>query len=326
MSPRELDEDDVRIRPGRSSRPRTRTRPAHEDSSAATVVTVDRGRYRLRVDGGALVTAVRARELGRRAVVVGDRVAVVGDLSGGPDALGRIVRIEPRTSLLRRTPDDSDPVERAVVANADLLVVVTALADPPPRPRLIDRCLVAAYDGGLEPLLCLTKSDLASPEELLGLYRPLGVEAVVTGAGTGVDELAARLAGRVSVLFGQSGVGKSTLVNQLVPDAQRAVGDVSGIGKGRHTSSSVIALELPGGGTVIDTPGVRSFGLGAVTPARVLAAFPDLADAAAHCPPGCSHLPGTAGCALDATEATPERLDSLRRLLVALDEGSSPGS
>ena len=326
MSPRELDEDDVRIRPGRSSRPRTRTRPAHEDSSAATVVTVDRGRYRLRVDGGALVTAVRARELGRRAVVVGDRVAVVGDLSGGPDALGRIVRIEPRTSLLRRTPDDSDPVERAVVANADLLVVVTALADPPPQPRLIDRCLVAAYDGGLEPLLCLTKSDLASPEELLGLYRPLGVEAVVTGAGTGVEELAGRLAGRVSVLFGQSGVGKSTLVNQLVPDAQRAVGDVSGIGKGRHTSSSVIALELPGGGTVIDTPGVRSFGLGAVTPARVLAAFPDLADAAAHCPPSCSHLPGTVGCALDTAPVSPERLDSLRRLLVALDEGSSPGS
>lgn len=323
MSPRELDEDDVRVRASRSSRPRTRTRPAHEEAAAATVVTVDRGRYRLRVDGGPVITSVRARELGRRAVVVGDRVGVVGDLSGGPDALGRVVRIEPRTSLLRRTPDDSDPVERAVVANADLLVIVTALEDPPPRPRLIDRCLVAAYDGGLEPLLCLTKSDLASPEELLALYRPLGVAAIVTGAGSGVVELAGRLADRVSVLFGQSGVGKSTLVNQLVPDAQRAVGDVSGIGKGRHTSSSVIALELPGGGTVIDTPGVRSFGLGAVTPARVLAAFPDLADVAAHCPPGCSHLPETVGCALDSPDVSQARLDSLRRLLVALAEGST---
>jgi ribosome biogenesis GTPase len=321
MTARELDEDDVRVRPSRSSRPRTRTRPAHEEASAATVVTVDRGRYRLRTDAGELLTSVRARELGRRAVVVGDRVAVVGDLSGGADALGRIVRIEPRTSLLRRTPDDSDPVERAVVANADLLVVVTALADPPPRPRLVDRCLVAAYDGGLEPLLCLTKADLASPDELLGLYRPLGVEAVVTAAGSGVTELAERLRGRVSVLFGQSGVGKSTLVNQLVPDAQRAVGDVSGIGKGRHTSSSVVALQLPGGGTVIDTPGVRSFGLGAVTPQRVLAAFPDLAEVAAHCPPGCAHLPGTVGCALDRADVPPERLDSLRRLLVALAEG-----
>ncbi|GAC1445222.1 MAG: ribosome small subunit-dependent GTPase A [Mycobacteriales bacterium] len=323
MSPRELDEDDVRVRPARSTRPRTRTRPAHEQAAAATVLTVDRGRYRLRVDDGAVISSVRARELGRRAVVVGDRVAVVGDLSGGPDALGRIVRIESRTSLLRRTPDDSDPVERAVVANADLLVIVTALDDPPPRPRLIDRCLVAAYDGGLEPLLCLTKSDLAAADSLLGLYRPLGVAAVVTGAGSGVADLAGRLAGRVSVLFGQSGVGKSTLVNQLVPDAQRAVGVVSGIGKGRHTSSSVIALELPGGGTVIDTPGVRSFGLGAVTPGRVLAAFPDLAERAAHCPPGCSHLPATVGCALDSPDVSAPRLDSLRRLLVALAEAAT---
>lgn len=321
MSPRELDEDDVRVRPGRNSRPRTRTRPAHEEATAARVVSVDRGRYRLRTDEGELLTAVRARELGRRAVVVGDRVGVVGDLSGGPDALGRVIRIEPRTSLLRRTPDDSDPVERAVVANADLLVVVTALADPPPRPRLVDRCLVAAYDGGLEPLLCLTKSDLASPDELLGLYRPLGVEAVVTGAGRGVDELAARLAQRTSVLFGQSGVGKSTLVNALVPDALRSVGEVSGVGKGRHTSSSVVALELPGGGTVIDTPGVRSFGLGAVTPARVLAAFPDLAETADRCRPGCLHLTGSADCALDGAGVGADRLDSLRRLLGALAEG-----
>jgi ribosome biogenesis GTPase len=322
MSPRELDEDDVRIRPGRSSRPRTRIRPAHEDAGAAVVVTVDRGRYRLRTTDGHVLSAVRARELGRRAVVVGDRVAVVGDLSGGPDALARIVRIEERTSVLRRTPDDTDPVERAVVANAEVLVVVTALADPVPRPRLIDRCLVAAYDGGLTPLLCLTKSDLADPAELLSLYEPLGVEAVVTGRGSGVASLLEQLTGRVSVLFGQSGVGKSTLVNQLVPDAQRAVGDVSGVGKGRHTSSSAIALALPGGGTVVDTPGVRSFGLGAVSPARVLASFPDLGAAAEGCPSGCPHLPGTPGCALDgevaAGRASAERLDSLRRLLVAL--------
>jgi ribosome biogenesis GTPase len=319
---RELDEDDVRVRPGRGSRPRSRLRPSHEDAAPARVVTVDRGRYRLRAADGSLLTAVRARELGRRAVVVGDRVAVVGDQSGGPDALARIVRIEERTSLLRRTPDDTDAVERAVVANAEVLVVVTALADPVPRPRLVDRCLVAAFDGGLTPLLCLTKRDLASPDELLALYAPLGVEAVVTGQGGGVAELAERLAGRISVLFGQSGVGKSTLVNQLVPDADRAVGEVTGVGKGRHTSSSAVALELPGGGTVIDTPGVRSFGLGAVTPRRLLAAFPDLAEAAELCPPGCEHLPGSTGCALDAAvttgQATAERLDSLRRLLTAL--------
>ena len=289
-------------------------------------MSVDRGRYRLRLTDGGLLSAVRARELGRRAVVVGDHVAVVGDLTGGPDALGRVVRIEPRTSVLRRTPDDSDPIERAVVANAEVLVVVTALADPVPRPRLIDRCLVAAYDGGLEPLLCLTKADLAAPDDLLGLYRPLGVEAVVTSPETGVEELAARLGGRTSVLFGQSGVGKSTLVNQLVPDAFRAVGDVSGVGKGRHTSSSAIALDLPGGGTVIDTPGIRSFGLGGVSTERVLAAF-GLQALVEECPPGCTHLPGEPGCALDAAQAAGEldasRLDSLRRLLHALSGGTT---
>ena len=325
MSPRELDEDDVRVRPGRGSRPRTRTRPAHDSAAPAVVRSVDRGRYRLGTADGGLVSAVRARELGRRAVVVGDRVAVVGDLGGGPDALGRIVRVEPRASLLRRTPDDSDPVERAVVANAEVLVVVTSLADPVPRPRLVDRCLVAAYDGGLVPLLCLTKDDLAPPDEMRALYEPLGVEVVVTGPAAddpGVDLLRARLADRTSVLFGQSGVGKSTLVNRLVPDADRAVGEVTGVGKGRHTSSSAVALDLPGGGTVIDTPGVRSFGLGAVTPERVLAAFPDLAAAAQSCPPGCDHLEGTPGCALDAAvaqgAASSARLESLRRLLVAL--------
>jgi ribosome biogenesis GTPase / thiamine phosphate phosphatase len=323
---RDLDEDDVRVRPARRSRPRTRTRPAHEDAVPATVVTVDRGRYRLRTPEGRLVSAVRARELGRRAVVVGDRVEVVGDLSGDPDALARIVRVSERSSLLRRTPDDTDPLERPVVANAELLVIVTSLVDPPPRARLVDRCLVAAYDGGLEPLLCLTKTDLASPDELLGLYRPLGVEAVAVGrrhgVTTGLDELLTRLTGRTSVLFGQSGVGKSTLVNALVPDAQRAVGEVTDAGKGRHTSSSAVALALPQGGTVIDTPGVRSFGLGAVTADRVVAAFPDLAEATGACLSGCTHLAGEPHCGLDAEvaagHAAPERLDSLRRLLSAL--------
>jgi ribosome biogenesis GTPase len=323
---RELDEDDVRVRPGRGSRPRTRQRPAHEDAEPADVVTVDRGRYRLRTASGQLVSAVRARDLGRRAVVVGDRVDAVGDLTGRADTLARIVRVQERTSLLRRTPDDTDPLERPVVANAEVLVIVTALADPVPRPRLIDRCLVAAFDGGLVPLLCLTKADLASPDELLALYAPLGVESLVIARSEGVDALRDRLQHKTSVLFGQSGVGKSTIVNQLVPDAKRAVGEVTGVGKGRHTSSSAIALELPGGGTVIDTPGVRSFGLGHVTPASVLAAFPDLAPWAEECPVGCDHLGSS--CGLDehlaAGHITEDRLVSLRRLLTLKDDPLDP--
>lgn len=277
-----------------------------------------------------LVTAMRARELGRRAVVVGDRCAVVGDLSGGPDSLARIVRVEPRTSVLRRSADDTDPTERIVVANADFLVVVMSLADPDPQPRLLDRCLVAAYDGGLSPVLVLTKSDLADPAEMLAAYAELDFPVVVTGpGGEGDDTIRALLADRMSVLFGSSGVGKSTLVNRLVPAALRATGIVNTTtGRGRHTSSSAVALPLPGGGWVVDTPGVRSFGLAHVDPSRVVRAFPDLAPGAENCPGQCGHLDD--GCALDAwvqrADAGPAaaaRLISLRRVLTSRDGESS---
>jgi ribosome biogenesis GTPase len=317
-----LDEDDVRVRPGKGSRPRTRRRPAYEDAVGGFVMAVDRGRYTCLVDDHP-VTAMRARELGRKSVVVGDRVRLVGDVSGRPDTLARVVGIEPRTSTLRRTADDSDPVERVIVANAEKLVIVTALADPEPRPRMIDRCLVAAYDAGLSPLLCLTKADLAAPDTLEEMYAPLGVSYVVTRKDAPVDELREHLTGRMSVLVGHSGVGKSTLVNALVPDAERAVSEVNPVtGRGRHTSSSAIALELPGGdGWIIDTPGVRSFGLAHVKPDDVLAAFPDLIEGDENCPPHCTHVQDD--CALDAWAATghadPSRLDSLRRLLLSRD-------
>ena len=310
----------MRVRPGRGSRPRTRTRPRHSDARPGLVTTVDRGRYAVLVEDRQ-VTAVQARELGRRSVVVGDRVAVVGDVSGGSDALARIVRVEPRTTVLRRSADGGDEVERVIVANADQLVVVTALADPPPRTGLIDRCLVAAYVGGLDPLLCLTKADLAPPDELLAAYSDLGVAAVTTSRGADLGPVRERLDGRVSVLIGHSGVGKSTLVNALVPSAERATGVVSAVGRGRHTSSSAVALPLPDGGWVIDTPGLRSFGLGHVTPAALLAAFPDLAEGAEDCPRNCAHHSAEEGCRLDeyvaSGHSTPGRLASFRRLLAA---------
>ncbi len=271
-----------------------------------------------------MVTAMRARELGRRGVVIGDRVALAGDVSGAPGTLARVVRVHPRSTVLRRSADDTDPVERVIVANAHQLVIVSALADPPPRPRLIDRFLVAAYDAGLVPVLCLTKADLAPPTELLAVYRPLGIAYVITGrplTRAGLDPLGDLLAGQVSVLVGHSGVGKSTLVNALIPDAERAVGTVSPVtGRGRHTSSSAVALPLPGGGWLIDTPGLRSFGLGHLAPDRVVRAFPDLAGGILACPPGCSH--NEPDCALDdwvrdqgGDARLVARLDSLRRLL-----------
>lgn len=313
-------------RPRRRTRPRTKDRPDYSAAEVGLVVTVDRGRYRI-LTGGREVVATKARQLGRKGVIVGDEVRVVGDTSGDEGTLARIVEVEPRRTVLRRTADDDDPYERPIVANADQLVIVTALADPPPRTGMIDRILVAGFDAGLKPLLCLTKADLASPEELLAQYGPLDVAIQVTRPGADLSSLRQGLAGHRSVFVGHSGVGKSTLVNALIPDAQRAIGSVNEVtGRGRHTSTSAIALRLPPDpaidgdpGWVIDTPGVRSFGLSHVSPKRIVAAFDDLAALVADCPRGCTHTDSEPECALDEAvrrgELSPARLESFRRML-----------
>ena len=302
------------------------------------MIAVDRGRYTCDVDGRP-VLAMRARELGRRGVVVvGDRVALVGDLSGTSGSLARIVRVEERSSMLMRTADDDDTTtegrtERVVVANADQLVIVSALADPPPRTGFIDRCLVAAYDAEIDPLLLLTKADLAGPKGILDYYADLDLPHVLTRPDGDLGPLLAELTGKISVLIGHSGVGKSTLVNRLVPDADRRVGVVSAVGKGRHTSTSVVALPLPEADAwIIDTPGIRSFGLAHVSANSLLHGFPDLVQGSVNCPPNCEHTGSTPDCGLDALVAAggadPRRLASFRRLLASQsgvsDEGAPP--
>ncbi|GAA1341633.1 ribosome small subunit-dependent GTPase A [Arthrobacter roseus] len=314
------------------------------------IVTVDRGRYRAVVDEDTeqerVVIAARARELRRHPVVAGDMVFLVGDVSGKPDTLARLVRVDERRTVLRRSADDTDPVERVVVANADQLVVVVAATNPEPRTGFIDRAVVAAYDAGISPLLCVTKADLKDPSDLLDNYRHLDLTVITSRTadadadavdalsedglsarleGGAVEELRGHLEGKVSVMLGHSGVGKSTMVNALT-GANRATGGVNAVtGRGRHTSSSALALKLanaPTGSWIIDTPGIRSFGLAHVNPDRILNSFPDLQPGTDMCERGCLHDFRAVNCGLDswvaagdAGAAGPARLVSLRRLL-----------
>lgn len=328
----DFDESSIRTRPNpKANRPRTKRRPAHDDAEIGRVLGVDRGRYSVMVDEDTpeerVITTARARELRRTPIVTGDQARVVGDTSGTAGTLARIVGIVDRTSLLRRSADDTDQVERVIVANADQMLIVVAAADPEPRPRLVDRYLVAALDAGIRPLLVVTKTDLADPAEFLMHFAGLDLQVFTSAQDTmPVDEIGAALIGHSTVFVGHSGVGKSTLVNALVPSAGRATGHVNQVtGRGRHTSSSTVSLRFEsdaGTGWVIDTPGVRSFGLGHVDTTNILASFTELAEIAERCPRGCTHLADAPDCALieaaendELTAAELSRLDSLQRLL-----------
>ncbi|MDO5747174.1 MAG: ribosome small subunit-dependent GTPase A [Actinomycetaceae bacterium] len=382
MARRDIGTDDprVRVRPGKHRRPRTKKRPDYSSAPCARVISVDRGRYHLDIDSRRVI-AVKARSLGRHGVITGDRVRVEGDISGADGSLARIVDIEPRDTELVRSAEDNEVAGKLkpIVANADRLAIVCAAADPMPRVGMIDRCIVAAYAAGMNPIVIMTKVDLKDPCEFLHPYRALDIQCYATSiipdlsgnsyadstpkASTdtndhrhgeqrihedvaednfgeaassfdrlshaapstqcdlpGLDVLAKDLAGHETVLLGHSGVGKSTLMNVLIPEVHRSTGHVNEVtGKGRHTSSSALAHPFPGGGWLIDTPGIRGFGLAHVDSEIILAAFDDLAHAAVACPKGCEHLVDTPDCALDKwardNDARGIRLQSFRRLV-----------
>lgn len=261
-------------------------------------------------------------------LVVGDHVTVA-ELDGGQPYA---VVAESRSTLLSRPAVEREKHQQPIVANAGILWAVVALANPAMRPGLVDRFFVAASAGGLEPRILATKADLASEdgtEEWLQRYEAMGFVVVRTSAqtGLGLDEARRRFADGFSVLVGQSGVGKSSMVRAILPAEPIAVGEVStATGKGRHTTTVTRYYRLPDGGAVVDTPGLRELGLWNATRAHLDEAFPDVARFAEGCRfANCRH-DTEPGCAVRGEPSLhPERLASHRKLGDEIDQRQRPG-
>jgi ribosome biogenesis GTPase len=283
------------------------------------VVRVSGPTATLLVDGEEREARLRPRVPGGPAVA-GDRVRLrAGDSDADEPA---VVEVEPRRTVLERGQGPGGR-PRAIVANADLVVIMAAVAEPPLSARLIDRYLVAAEVGGMEAAIAVTKTDLPHDEAalaaLLGVYRDIGYPTLTGVAREPALAEAVRdlIAGRTAVLAGHSGVGKSTLTRGLT-GVQRAVGAVSEkAGTGRHTTSDPRVIPMPGGGAVVDTAGVRTFHLPSMDRARLESGFPEIARAAHHCRfRGCAH-DGDAGCAVEGA-VSGDRLESYRRMLATM--------
>ena len=316
-----LDEDDVRIRPNpRGSKPRTKRRPNFDEAPLGMVLEVHLARYRVLLEDGTEVIATLAKELRKEGAVTCDKVRLAGEISGEKGALARIVKIEPRTTALSRSNEESEAGEQTIVANADQLMIVMAAANPEPRSGLVDRYLVAAYHAGIAPILVMTKCDLTDPAEFIAGFEGFDLRIVKTRSDKpNLEEIRQLLPGHTTVLVGHSGVGKTTLINAIAPNFQRATGEVNALtGKGKHTSSSAKAIPIVDG-WIVDTPGIRTFGLSGIDAAGLLKGFADLDEAAKLCPRDCSHLASAPDCALDEQVAelklTSKRLDSFRRLV-----------
>jgi ribosome biogenesis GTPase len=257
-------------------------------------------------------------------IVVGDEVVL--EVTDEAKKEGVITARHPRrTKLSRRVSTGTTELEQVVAANVDNLVIVSSISDPPFRPGLIDRYLVAAAKGGLQPIICVNKVDLGGVDDIrdvLQMYRDLGYAVVLTSAvtGEGIEQLREQLHDKTSVFAGHSGVGKSSLLRVLVPGIRVKIGEVNPrTGRGRHTTTAAELVRLPEGGYVIDTPGIRQFSLWDLTEEDVRKFFVEIARYGAGCRfADCSHTvePACAvRAALEDGRLHPRRYESFLRLL-----------
>ncbi|MFA9432420.1 ribosome small subunit-dependent GTPase A [Egicoccus sp. AB-alg2] len=294
-----------------------------EDYAEGRVVAVDKGQVRVLYEGEVLPARFSGAMRGTK-VAVGDRVRVRPPRHETDEA--RIVELLGRRTVLLRTADDALDDERVVVANADTVAVVLAADYLDVGTRFLDRVMVSASVGGLDTAVCINKVDLVADrgevEQVAARYEAIGVGVWVTSArtGEGIDEFAHPLTGCWTAFTGHSGVGKTSLFNRLVPEAGREVGEIGRFG-GRHTTVAARAMRIPAlDAWLVDTPGVRSFGLGTLRPTELAGHFPELA--ALDCElDDCIHE-GEPGCTLEGASIHPARLDSYRRLLAALREAA----
>lgn len=259
---------------------------------------------------------LRTRQIDERhPVAVGDAVEFTPSEEPGREREGVIEEVRPRHGCLTRMYQGR---VHTIAANVDVAVIVSALAQPSPKPHLIDRYLVAAHAGDITPVICFNKCDLdeGGADSLRRVYERLGYRVIVcsAAAGIGIEDVRDAISGKVSVFVGQSGVGKSSLINAVVPGLELETGDVSEMTeKGRHVTTTARLLPLPFGGFVVDTPGVRSFALGRVGRAELELHFIEIEPLVAECKfPDCTHI-HEAGCAvLAAVDAG--RIDERRYL------------
>ncbi len=266
---------------------------AREGDRTGIVISVASGRCRV-VIGEDEVDCSLPPELAtaqKSLLAVGDRVSV--------DDERRVQGVLPRRTVLSRPDPINAHRQRLIAANIDVVVHVVSLKAPPLRPRLIDRYLIAIQRGGAQPVLCVNKADLVSAEERVGLlaqlepYRELGVPVIVcsTQSGEGIDALRAEVEGKVCALVGHSGVGKSSILNALDSRLELATNTLHRRGTGRHTTTSSALYDFGGGTYLIDTPGIREFGLWDLTLETLRDYFPELEEAAEYCRfNDCTHL------------------------------------